>query len=555
MSSLLITTFINKEIKLESVDEELLKLLNQSETKYIIRPKNFKELESKIKSLFKPKNKIKSVLSYNGLYSTGKIEEIPDNSSLDENISFILICYKKKTKKIIVPKVDTNNLIKTEDSKIELKLSENIDLDTTFNINQFLKMKEALSSEIITKQDTLFERCIENLNTSLEDELRRSASDFLNNSQKNIKEYSEKLKNSVYSSTKNLIERKNDALNKLNKNAEDIEKINEEIKKNKSNKQIKPIIKKVEPKPEPEEKILFRFNKGLINLEQEINRKDTKKSLKIENIHIKNISKKEYNSALMAWIKEDNSDKQINFDQEEINEIFPFQNEGNYQSQQDINDLYLNLIVDNPQDETDYKMVVSIINKEKKNVISEKPLEIVVKMKKVVTEEEIKEILNNIKQEIEDCDLFIKDEEIIKIIKDEKGDENNIKKIVKDNFENKKKDKIDEMINKFIQETNFREFLTNDEVEKKILFFKLDEEQIKAWIMSKKPAPEPEPQPVPQPDPIPDDNQEERITKMIEELDNEIYICGVIEEDKLRQGVLECNFDYEKFKEWATNHM
>ena len=200
-------------------------------------------------------------------------------------------------------------------------------------------------------------------------------------------------------------------------------------------------------------------------------------------------------------------------------------------------------------------MVVSIINKEKKNVISEKPLEIVVKMKKVVTEEEIKEILNNIKQEIEDCDLFIKDEEIIKIIKDEKGDENNIKKIVKDNFENKKKDKIDEMINKFIQETNFPEFLTNDEVEKKILFFKLDEEQIKAWIMSKKPAPEPEPQPVPQPDPIPDDNQEERITKMIEELDNEIYICGVIEEDKLRQGVLECNFDYEKFKEWATNHM
>ena len=127
------------------------------------------------------------------------------------------------------------------------------------------------------------------------------------------------------------------------------------------------------------------------------------------------------------------------------------------------------------------------------------------------------------------------------------------------------------MINKFIQETNFREFLTNDEVEKKILFFKLDEEQIKAWIMSKKPAPEPEPQPVPQPEPqpvpqpepqpvpqpepIPDDNQEERITKMIEELDNEIYICGVIEEDKLRQGVLECNFDYEKFKEWATNHM
>lgn len=53
-----------------------------------------------------------------------------------------------------------------------------------------------------------------------------------------------------------------------------------------------------------------------------------------------------------------------------------------YQSQQNINDLHLNLIIDNPQDETDYKLFVSIINKENKKVISEKPLEIVVKIKK-----------------------------------------------------------------------------------------------------------------------------------------------------------------------------
>lgn len=39
-----------------------------------------------------------------------------------------------------------------------------------------------------------------------------------------------------------------------------------------------------------------------------------------------------------------------------------------YQSQQNINDLHLNLIIDNPQDKTDYKLFGSIINKENKKV-------------------------------------------------------------------------------------------------------------------------------------------------------------------------------------------
>ena len=121
-----------------------------------------------------------------------------------------------------------------------------------------------------------------------------------------------------------------------------------------------------EPEPEPEEKIIFRFSKGVINLEKEIHNNDRNKKVTIDNIQIKNISRKEYNSALMSWFKEDNSNKEINFDQENINKEFPFESKEKYQSQQDINDLNLNLIVDNPQDETDYKIFVSIINKEKK---------------------------------------------------------------------------------------------------------------------------------------------------------------------------------------------
>ena len=70
---------------------------------------------------------------------------------------------------------------------------------------------------------------------------------------------------------------------------------------------------KPELKPEPEEeKIIFKFNKILINLEKEINDKNNNQ-INIQNIQIQNISSKAYKSSLISWLKEDNSDENINF--------------------------------------------------------------------------------------------------------------------------------------------------------------------------------------------------------------------------------------------------
>ena len=100
-------------------------------------------------------------------------------------------------------------------------------------------------------------------------------------------------------------------------------------------------------------------------------------------------------------------------------------------------------------------------------------------MKKVVTEEEINDILQNLKKEIEYYNLFMEDNDVISTIKEEKGDENKIRTKVKEIYENKKTNKINEMLNKFDRETNFQEYLNNKDVEEKILVFKLDENSIK----------------------------------------------------------------------------
>lgn len=69
-----------------------------------------------------------------------------------------------------------------------------------------------------------------------------------------------------------------------------------------------------------------------------------------------------------------------------------------------------------------------------------------------MTEEETNDILQNLKNEIENYDLFIEDNDVIRIIKEEKGDENKIKTIVKENYKNQKRNKIDEMVNKLVKE-------------------------------------------------------------------------------------------------------
>ena len=590
MEPIIFVTFINKEIKPNCSIEDLIKLLNNNKknSMFFSRPKNFEDLAKKIETVFKPqdKTKKKQILSYTGLNPLGKRVEITDDLTFDKYISNILVCYKKNAGRgIIIPDVDVDSFFeKEEDLAAEIDISEKLD---NFDINDFLKMRESLSNEIKDSQNKIFNSCTENIKLSFNEKLRESAKDLFNASAKNINKNFNDLKKSINLSSNKLYERRDSALNAIKKTSKEIQNLDEEIRRHKSNREVnvfnqhekkpknaeskkkeepKP-KKKPEPEPEPEEKIIFRFNKGVINLEKEIHNNDRNKKITIDNIKIKNISKKEYNSALMSWLKEDNSNEEINFDQEKINKEFPFKSKDKYQSQQDVNNLNLNLIVDNPQDGTDYKIFISIINKENKNVISEKPLEIVVKMKKVVTEEEINDILQNLKKEIEYYNLFMEDNDVISTIKEEKGDENKIRTKVKEIYENKKTNKIDEMINKFVKETNFPEYLSNKDVEEKILAFKLDEDSIKKWILSQKPEPkpehkqepEPEPEPEPNPDPINpnppiDDDLEKKIEDIIEQLDLELYVKAIIEEEVLKEIILKFNFDYDKIADHISKN-
>ena len=141
-------------------------------------------------------------------------------------------------------------------------------------------------------------------------------------------------------------------------------------------------FKEKERKISPEQaESWFRFSNDIINIEKEFTNEDKNVIIKLENIKIKQI----FRPKLISWLKEDNSNKEINFEQENINKELPFSNIDKFLTQQD--DLNLNLIVDNPQDKTDYKMFISIINKENNKKISEKPIEIAVKLKKHLPKE------------------------------------------------------------------------------------------------------------------------------------------------------------------------
>ena len=72
----------------------------------------------------------------------------------------------------------------------------------------------------------------------------------------------------------------------MKKNNEKLKEINDTIKRY-SSKGLPKVNLKSEPKPEPEgEKIIFKFNKILINLEKEINDKNDN-VLNIQNIKFK----------------------------------------------------------------------------------------------------------------------------------------------------------------------------------------------------------------------------------------------------------------------------
>ena len=98
-----------------------------------------------------------------------------------------------------------------------------------------------------------------------------------------------------------------------------------------------------------------------MNIEYNLN----DKIIQVENIKIKNISLKEYQLNLFYWFKDEKSDKKINLydeSQKKIENEVHFTSNEKCKSQEEKNNLNLNLIVNEPKENNNYKMYISIIN-------------------------------------------------------------------------------------------------------------------------------------------------------------------------------------------------
>ena len=168
--------------------------------------------------------------------------------------------------------------------------------------------------------------------------------------------------------------------------------------------------------------------------------------------------------------------------------------------------------------------------------------------------------MNKLKDENEYFDLVLDENEVKKIIIDKNGEEEEIKEIIKTKYEEEKQKKIKDLLNKLKQEINFDKYLNDDQVKEKILFYKFKENEIKDWIKSKKPkdpepAPEPVPEPEPKPEPKPGPDPDEKIQAIIDQLEADYYISGFIDDDEIREIIVNYNFDKERIKAWVEGKM
>ena len=297
-----------------------------------------------------------------------------------------------------------------------------------------------------------------------------------------------------------------------------------------------------------EEGNIFEFIEKSMNIEYNLN----DKIIQVENIKIKNISLKEYELNLFYWYKDEKSDKKINLydeSQKKIENELHFTSNEKCKSQEEKNNLNLSLIVNEPKENNNYKMYISIINSINKKVISTQPLEINVLYKKE-EKKNINDILSKIKSEVKFFD-FLSDKDAVKIIEENINlGEDQIKQIIEQNIEKIKEKKVKDLLDKFENEIHFSKFLNNDQVKEKILSFEFDEKKINEWIINQKPK-DPEPQPKPGPGP----SQNLDVEKIYKILDEEYNISAYLEDDEVFKKIIELNGDLEKLYEWISDNI
>ncbi len=543
-------TFKNKDI-IDSLNRQI----------FLIRPSSFEEFKKSI-SIYNS-NKTRKIF---GLYPSGERIEIEDEESYKKEISIFLVLNVQIKKKLFLD-INTKGLFKSENNFLEnVKNSLNLVKKKTNDFKEnFNTLKKRLSKEIEQVHNTILGKFVIKDN----DILDKSVRNIIDNRKKNDESKFDELRRSIRDFKKDVIDKKSNLLQSIHVNNEKLKSVEKivsnkednsddddenDIFNNDDNKSIDNNIgqfdfndikenEEVEVNKN-EEGNIFEFIEKSMNIEYNLN----DKIIQVENIKIKNISLKEYELNLFYWFKDEKSDKKINLydeSQKKIENEVHFTSNEKCKSQEEKNNLNLSLIVNEPKENNNYKMYISIINSINKKVISTQPLEINVLYKKE-EKKNINDILSKIKSEVKFFD-FLSDKDAVKIIEENINlGEDQIKQIIEQNIEKIKKKKVKDLLDKFENEIHFSKFLNNDQVKEKILSFEFDEKKINEWIINQKPK-DPEPQPKPEPGP----SQNLDVEKIYQILDENYNISTYLEDDEVYNKIKELNGDVDKLLEWV----
>jgi Trp operon repressor len=535
MEPIISLSYIEKKVDLKCNSKELIQFLKK--TKFVIRPPDFESLKKTIDEKLKPREKKNYSLLITGLLPSGERTEVVDDDTYTKEISLFIVSYKKASRGPLFSSIKAKSFFSQKNLELP-DFSSN-----TSRLSDFRNISEEIKKDQIKRFDSM----INDLDESFDKSLNESVQEIiLSATQENIKKV-DKLRSSFMNINSKLKEKKDKCKMVIRKNSVKLNDITNKIEANKSNP-----IEKIPEIPET----IFSFEPNKISVEKDIDDFDPKK-IKIPKITVKNLTEQQYPQE-MLWFKEKDSDKDINFDQSDRSNEYPFEKDRLYKSGKESYDYQLDLIIDEPKEMTQYKMIITIINKDDKQKLSD-TLEIVVKMtKKGLSQREIDNILNELKGEMKDFDLFLKEEDVLEIIRENKGDKDIIKKSVKEMYDKNYKKKLDELLDRLENEMNYSKFLKREEVEKEIKNLNFDEDEIKSWISSKKPSlPEPQPKPDPQPPaPTPINIDVKKMEEILGKLEDNWGLSGYeYNEEELRKVIVDSNYNYDVAAKYVEDNI
>lgn len=313
------------------------------------------------------------------------------------------------------------------------------------------------------------------------------------------------------------------SINQGNKNIEEEEKPNIElegldIKKDKDEieNQNKPIF-------------IFENDNDENNLSKAINEVDV---IDFKGIKIKNISKFSHNLGNILWFKEKNSDDDIYFYNvnEELCEKLPFEKDNVQLSENENVIKNIKLTIKNPK-EKEYKIAISLMDKESEKILTEKPLEISIKVIEDQSEEKTKNIISNLKIKFSKVISLIDNDELVNVIKEKNFEEKPVTKWVEEKIEIK-------IMNKLNNELKELESMKEEDIKEKIKKLNYDEEEIRKWIKEAKSN---------------NGISEIAIKELIKYLDDEFSALSFLEEDEIRKAIIEYKGDKDKLKSWIED--